>query len=146
MALRAADSSRRVGNAREHTFAGENVIVTAPDQDDGKEVRVQKDDVVTTPEMLTQSDFKPRRMVMNLILDKDHAGSDQPVIKPAVTIRIKVTDEDDRNAGGRDKVKAAYWYQGKWIVFGEKHGFRIDGGFAQATLAVWGDPAIAFGP
>ncbi len=142
MTPRDADSARRVGNAREHTFTVENVIVIAPDQDDGQDVHVQKDDLVTTPDMFTQSDFKPRRMVMNLILGKGQAGS----IQPAVTIRIKVTDEDNRNAGGPDKVKVAYWYQGKWIVFGEKHGFRIDGGYAQATLAAWGDPPIGVGP
>ncbi len=147
MAPRAADSIRRSGNGNEHAFAAENVIITAPDQDDGKDVRVQKDDIETEPGMYTQADFYPRRLVMNLLLDKDRTGADQGVIKPAVTIRIKVTDEDERNAGSRDKVKAAYWYQGKWIIFGKKHGFQIDSnGYAVATLAVWGDPPIGMGP
>ena len=146
MAPRAADAVRRVGNSREHTFAAEDVIIIAPDQVDGIEVRVQKDDLVTEPEMNQQSDFKPRRLVINLLLDKDHPGPGQPTMNPAVTIRVRVTDQDAVNAGGRDKIKMAYWYQGKWIIFAEKHGFTIQGNYAQASLAVWGDPPIGMGP
>ena len=146
MAPRAADSVRRVGNSREHTFATEDVIVVAPDQADGVEVRVQKDDLVPEPAMNQQSDFKPRRMVINLLLDKDHPGPGQPAMNPAVTIRVRVTDQDATNAGGRDKIKMAYWYQGKWIIFADKHGFTIQGNYAQASLAVWGDPPIGMGP
>ncbi len=149
MAPRVADSVRRVGNSREHTFTAEDVIVAAPDQADGVDVRVQKDDPVdpaTVPGMLQQSDFYPRRMVINLLLDKDHPGPAQPTMNPAVTIRVRVTAQDASNAGGRDKIKMAYWYQGKWIIFADKHGFTIQGNYAQASLAVWGDPPIGMGP
>jgi hypothetical protein len=150
MTPRAADSFRRIGNTQEHAFLAEGVTIIVPDQTDQKAVRVQKDDnVAIGPEMQQQANFKPRRMVMNLIVDKDRdpASREQPTISPALTLRVKLLPEDSTHAKGKDKIMMAYWYQGKWIIFEkEKHGFKIDGDYAAATLAVWGDPPIAIGP
>ena len=143
-----ANSSRRVGSATEHTFTTEDVIVGVPDQTDGKTVRVQKDTVTTEKAMYGQSDFYPRRMVMNLILDKDPTPGQRtaPSISPAAQIQIKIKPEDITNAGSQDKIKMAYWHGGKWNIFGSKHGFKIEGGYVKATMAVWGDPPLAMGP
>lgn len=148
MALKAADTSRQVGNQLEHTFAAEGVIISVPEQTDQQAVNVQKDDNVSIlPEMLQQADFKPRRMVINLVMDKASLSKTGTAkIDPPVTIQVKVTDQDIANAGSKEKVRLAYWFQGKWIMFGEKHGFQLAGDYVQATLAVWGDPPVAMGP
>ncbi len=150
MTPRAPDSSRRVGNAQEHTFSVEGVTITVPDQTDKKTVLVQKDDdVAIGPEMQQQANFKPHRIVMNLIVDKDRdpTSQEQPIISPAVAIRVKLLPDDITHANGKDKIMMAYWYQGKWIIFEQvKHGFKVDGDYATATLAVWGDPPIGLGP
>jgi hypothetical protein len=143
----AADSSRRVDHATEHTFTAEDVIVTVQDQTDGKTVRVQKDTATTDNAMYGQSDFYPRRMVINLRLDKDlNADKTAPAISPAALIQVKIKSEDITNAGGEGKIKMAYWHGGRWNVFGSKHGFKIEGGYAKAAMSVWGDPPLAMGP
>ncbi len=148
MAPTAANSTRRVGNSTEHAFSTEDVIVAVPDQSDGKPVRIQKDAVTTVPAMYNQPDFKPKRIVMNLLLVKDPDPGQKTalVISPAVEIRVKVTQQDITNAGSLDKVKMAYWYNDRWNIFGAKHGFKIEGGYAKAALSAWGDPAIGMGP
>ncbi len=148
MAPKAADATRRVGSTDEYTFTAEGVTVVVPDQADRKPVRVQKEDLIDVPEMHTQSDFHPHRIVINLVTEKDADPSShtRPALNPPVTLQVKVTPQDIAHAGSEAKVKMAYWFNGKWNVFGAKHDFAIENGYARARLAVWGDPPVGMGP
>ena len=148
MAKRKADRVHaETGGGRRHEFNHARVKVRVPRQDDKKDddVTIQSDDEV--PETIVkQADFRPRRHVINLVLDK--RGRE---IKPPVEIEVELMPDDYSQSRGPNDIKMAYWYDGRWNLFGAKHGFRVSGtgasapGSAFARISVWGDPPISIG-
>jgi hypothetical protein len=147
MAKHNADRVMPEGTGKRYEFHSAKVKVRVPKQADNKDndVSVQSDD--ESPATLSkQTDFTPRRAVINLVLDKGgHA------ILPAAEIEVQLTAEDYSPSRGPNDIKMAYWYGGKWVLFGAKHKFRVTGtgadypGSAFAEISVWGDPPIAIG-
>lgn len=128
-----------------YEFDSAGVKVRVPRQTDGRDndVIVQRDD--ETPDTSGgQTDFIPRRMVINLVLDKDGSA-----FVPAAEIEVLLTAEDYSPKRGPDEIQMAYWYGGTWILFGAKNKYHVTGtgpddpGSAIAEISVWGDPPIA---
>jgi hypothetical protein len=118
------------------------VLTQADERDD--DVIVQRDD--ESPETPSSPDFTPRRIVINLVLDKDGNA-----FEPAPEIEVLLTADDYSPDRGPNDIKMAYWYNDTWVLFGEKHNYHVTGtgpyepGSAVAEISVWGDPPIAIG-
>jgi hypothetical protein len=133
---------------KEHHFKTHQVKVKLKKQHDQRQVKVQAESVLP-PTQVEQDDFHVGRHVLNLVLEKD----EQARIDPPAEIWVALTGEDHQRAGGREKVKMAYWDGAQWVVFQKgKHKYRLvdvdqDGtqDYAVAEIAQWGDPPIAVG-
>ena len=91
--------------------------------------------------------FTLDRLVINLMI-KDQENKAVTKFTTPVELRIRYTPEDISSAGGKDKIKLAYWKGGQWVVFTPaEHKFKLeDTGFALVELSSWpSDPAIGIG-
>jgi hypothetical protein len=91
--------------------------------------------------------FTLDRLVINLMI-KDQSNKAVTDFTTPFELRIRYTPEDISAAGGKDKVKLAYWRGGKWVVFNQTdHKFKLeDTGFALVELSSWpSDPPIGIG-
>ena len=91
--------------------------------------------------------FNPLRLVVNLMI-KDKSNRAATHFSEPFELRIRYTSEDVKGAGGRDKLKLAYWYNQEWVVLNSsEHKFKVeDDEFLLAELSSWpSDPPIAVG-
>jgi hypothetical protein len=106
----------------------------------------------TSLEGLTGGEFTPRRPVIHLRLeDADQPGVEVRHFDPAITLRVRYTPKDLKDAGDAGLV-LGYWDGAQWIKFKEKHQFRLEpnepagsGGFGVVVLSDWVDPPLAWG-
>lgn len=106
----------------------------------------------TSLEGLTGGEFVPLRPVIHLRLeDADQPGVEVTHFDPAITIRVRYTQKDVRDAGDKGLV-LGYWDGEQWTTFKEKHQFRLEphepsgpGGFGVAVVSDWVDPPVAWG-
>lgn len=133
--------------AQEHAA----VSVSVPAQTKGPQLRV-KGRPFTSLEGLTGGEFTPFRPVIHLRLEEaDHPGREVTHYDPAITLRVRYTPKDVKDAGDRDPV-LGYWDGSKWVKFKEKHQFRLEadgpgqsGGFGVVVLSDWVDPPLGWG-
>lgn len=133
--------------AREHAA----VSVSVPAQTRGPQLRV-KGRPFTSLEGLAGGEFAPFRPVMHLRLENaDRPGEEVSQFEPAITLRVRYTAKDVRDAGDRDPV-LGFWDGAKWVKFKEKHQFHLEasgpgqaGGFGVVVLSNWIDPPLAWG-
>ena len=91
--------------------------------------------------------FTPLRLVVNLLI-KDKSNRAATRFSEPFELRIRYTSEDTSGAGGRDKLKLAYWNNQEWVVLkSSEHKFKVeDDEFLFAELSSWpSDPPIAVG-
>jgi len=97
--------------------------------------------------LASDNGFTLDRLVINLMI-KDQKNAAVTNFTTPFELRIRYTPEDISTAGGKDKIKLAYWKAGKWVVFNKTdHNFKLeDNDFALVELSSWpSDPPIAIG-
>jgi hypothetical protein len=140
-------------DASGNSVARENaaVSVSVPTQTRGPRLAV-KGRPFASLEGLAGGEFTPFRPVIHLRLeDADRPGEEVTQYDPAITLRVRYTAKDVRDAGDRDPV-LGFWDGAKWVRFKEKHQFRLEadgpgrsGGFGVAVISDWVDPPLAWG-
>jgi hypothetical protein len=128
-----------------------DVSVTVPAQERGPQLAV-KGSPFTSLEGLTGGEFTPFRPVIHLRLeDADQPGVEVTQYDPPITIRVRYTAKDVRDAGGRALI-LGFWDGTQWVKFKEKHQFRLEegkqgqpGGFGVVVLSNWIDPFVGWG-
>jgi hypothetical protein len=102
---------------------------------------------------LEGGEFEPFRPVIHLRLEEaDPPGQEVTQFDPAITIRVRYTAKDYKDAGEKGLI-LGYWDGSQWIRFKEKHHFKLEhigkdpssGGFGVVVLSDWVDPPVAWG-
>jgi hypothetical protein len=126
------------------------VEVSVPEQKKDRQL-VVKGKPFTSLDEFTGGEFTPFRPVIRLRLEEaTKPGVEVTHFDPAITIRVRYTPKDLKDAGNKGLV-LGYW-DGQWIRFKEKHQFRLEpnepagaGGFGVVVLSDWVDPPLAWG-
>lgn len=98
-------------------------------------------------ELAADKYFTPHRVVINLAMKTLGGGAATRFATP-FELRVLYTEEDVHQAGGRDKLKLAYWDNNRWVILTTaEHKFQVEAtGALFVELSSWpADPPIAVG-
>ncbi len=92
-----------------HTFTPERVKVKVPHANaKGKHGKPISKDFDVLPD--AQDPNKPGRLIINLAIEHpDGPGKFVNYFDPPLELRVEMTDQDIKRAGGKQKVKLVYW-------------------------------------
>jgi len=140
--------------SKEFKFSNDEVTVTVP-TDKPKKLKAVKLDDLGNPDMNPVSgDFKPIRVVANIVLEEEgKPGAYLTDLGQSVEIKVRYTKKDKDAVEAMNKQLAlAFWDGSRWVPFVEKHGFVLlpdtdpkKGGVGKVTISKWGDPPIGWG-
>jgi hypothetical protein len=140
--------------SKDFPFLNGEVIVTVP-TDKPKKLKAVKLDDLGNPDMNPVSgDFKPIRVVANIVLEEEgKPGAYLTDLGQTVEIKVRYTKKDKDAVEALNKPLAlAFWDGSRWVPFVEKHGFVLlpdpnpeKGGVGKVTISKWGDPPIGWG-
>jgi hypothetical protein len=140
--------------SKEFKFLNGEVVVSVP-TDKPKKLKAVKLDDLGNPDMNPSGgDFKPIRVVANIVLeDENYPGVYLTDLGQSVEIKVRYTKKDKGAADAMKKPLAlAFWDGKQWVRFIEKHGFALlpdpdpeKGGIGKVSITKWGDPPIGWG-
>jgi len=140
--------------SKEFKFSNGEVIVTVP-TDKPKKLKAVKLDDLGNPDMNPVSgDFKPIRVVANIVLEEEgKPGAYLTDLGQTVEIKVRYTKKDkDAVEALKKPLALAFWDGSRWVRFVEKHGFVLlpdsdpeKGGIGKVAISKWGDPPIGWG-
>jgi hypothetical protein len=141
--------------SKKYSFLNGEVIVTVL-TDKPKKLKAVKLDDLGNPDMNPSSgDFKPIRVVANIVLEEDgKPGEYLTDLEQMVEIKIRYTKADKAAADALNKPLAlGFWDGTRWVRFTpEKHGFTLlpdvdlnKGGVGKISISKWGDPPSSWG-
>jgi len=106
------------------------------------------------PKLYRDSDFQPKRPIMNIVLaDATNTDNYKKIFIGQLILHVRFTPEDVENATKAGSV-LAYWDGTTWVRFTEEeHEFTLyydqgkdNEGVGVVKIQHWGDPLIAWGP
>jgi len=145
--------------SKDFVFLNGDVVVTVPTDRPRKLNAVKLDDLGNPDMNPTSGDFKPIRVVANIVLEEEgKPGVFLTDLGQPVDIKIRYTKADHDAAAALGKPLAlGFWdvSQRRWVrLTPKKHGFLLQaddpnhpekGGFGKISISKWADPPSSWG-